>query len=496
MTARTINLKILNIETGQSETLTSGNHLNLDPAWSPDGTRLAYVSTEPNGYYNIYVMELKNGKKGSVSALTSDHRFGRDRLYFGDHDLHISPTWSPDGREIIFVSNRGIPLGSGAIWRAPVVADVMNSSRAQMIHKEETLYRTRPHWSRDGKRIVYSSHLGHQYSNLFVLPAAGGEPYKLTFGEYDSFHPRWSPDGEWIAYVSNEEGLPQLKLLKAWGGTQRLVRISAKRWARPMGKVEVRVVDGETGKPTPARIYQRAADGKSYTPPDSYERLSSLNQPLFHTRGEFVTEVPPGSYSVEAVKGFEYEPAKATANITAGQTASLTLTLRRMVNLKAKGWYSGSNHVHMNYGGNLHNTPENLVFMNAAEDADIIGHQIANKDNRILDYQHYAAGRMTHPASTREQIMHTGQEYRPPFYGHISLFNLKEHLISPFTTGYEGTAIESLYPSNTGYLPVGQAAGRHRSLRAPLWRARSARIRSGRGERSSGGRRPRVNELS
>src|SRR5262245_18747479 len=354
---RTINLKILNIETGQSEALTSGKHLNLDPAWSPDGSRLAYVSTEPNGYYNIYVMELKNGKKGSVSAITSDHRFGRDRLYFGDYDLHISPTWSPDGREIIFISNRGIPLGSGAIWRAPVVADVMNSSRAQMIHKEETLYRTRPHWSRDGKRIVYSSHLGHQYTNLFVLPTVGGEPYKLTFGEYDSFHPRWSPDGEWIAYVSNEEGLPQLKLLKAWGGAQRLVPISAKRWARPMGKVEVRVVDGETGRPTPARIYQRAADGKSYTPSDSYERLSSLNQPLFHTRGEFVTEVPPGPYSVEAVKGFEYEPAKATADITAGQTAAVTLTLRRMVNLKAKGWFSGSNHVHMNYGGNLQNTP-------------------------------------------------------------------------------------------------------------------------------------------
>ena len=45
--------------------------------------------------------------------------------------------------------------------------------------------------------------------------------------------------------------------------------------------------------------------------------------------------------------------------------------------------------------------------------------------------------------------MHVGQEYRPPFYGHISLFNLNEHLISPFVTGYEGTGIESLYPSNT-----------------------------------------------
>ena len=222
----------LNLEINQATALTSGNHLNLDPAWSPDSKRLAYVSTAPNGYFNISVMELHNGEKGNVVAVTRDHRFGRARLYFGDYDLHISPTWSPDGQELIFVSNRGIPLGSGALWRAPVEADVMNSGKAKLIQKEETLYRTRPHWSPDGKRIIYSSHLGHQYTNLFVLPAVGGEPYKMTFGEYDSFHPRWSPDGEWIAYISNQEGLPQLKLLKSWGGQQQLVRIQSKRWSR------------------------------------------------------------------------------------------------------------------------------------------------------------------------------------------------------------------------------------------------------------------------
>jgi hypothetical protein len=45
--------------------------------------------------------------------------------------------------------------------------------------------------------------------------------------------------------------------------------------------------------------------------------------------------------------------------------------------------------------------------------------------------------------------MVTGEEYRPPFLGHISLFNLTDHLVSPFLTGYEGTAVASLYPSNT-----------------------------------------------
>ncbi|PYV10289.1 MAG: hypothetical protein DMG07_21410, partial [Acidobacteria bacterium] len=322
------------------------------------------------------------------------------------------------------------------------------SGKARLVHREQTLFRTRPHWSRDGKRIVYSSHLGGQYSNLFVLPAAGGEPYKMTFGEYDSFHPRWSPDGESIAFVSNEEGLPELRLLGSWGGKLDRVRIRSRRWSRPMGRVAVRVLD-PGGRPTAARVYPRASDGKSYTPAGAYERLSSLNERLFHTTGEFTAEVPPGAYSIDVVKGFEYEPAHAGASVEAGQTANIVVRLARMVDLKAKGWYSGSNHVHMNYGGNLHNTPENLFFMHAAEDADVICHQIANKDNRILDYQHYVAGRRVHPLSTPERIMHTGQEYRPPFYGHISLFDLSDHLISPFTTGYEGTAIESLYPSNT-----------------------------------------------
>ncbi len=384
---KSINLMLMNLETSKSTALTTGDHINIDPAWSPDGRRLAYVSTEPNGRFNILVMEIENGRKGNVIAVTTDNSFGRDRLYVGEFDVHISPAWSPDGKELIFVSNRGIPLGSGAIWRAPVETNVMNSGKAKMIHKEETLFRTSPHWSPDGKRIVYSSHLGHQYVNLFVLPANGGEPYKMTFGEYDSFHPRWSPDGEWVAYISNEEGLPQMKLLKSWGGRQQLIRIVSKRWSRPMGTVTVRVLDGETGLQTPARIYPKASDGKAYTPHDSYERLSALKEHLFHTPGRFTAEVPPGPYSVEAVKGFEYWPAKETIEVKAGQVQSITLTLKRMTNLKAKGWYSGSNHVHMNYAGNLHNTPENLFFMSAAEDMDMI-HRLLRAGERLV----YAPG--------------------------------------------------------------------------------------------------------
>jgi len=151
--------------------------------------------------------------------------------------------------------------------------------------------------------------------------------------------------------------------------------------------------------------------------------------------------------------------SRQTVDVKPGTTTTVTITLRRIVNLKAKGWYSGSNHNHMNYAGNLHNTPENMFLMNAAEDADMISEQIANKDNRVLDYQFYTPGQSQYPLSTKDRVMHVGQEYRPPFYGHMSLLNLTQHLISPFVTGYEGTGIESLYPSNTDILRYAKEQG-------------------------------------
>ena len=142
-----------------------------------------------------------------------------------------------------------------------------------------------------------------------------------------------------------------------------------------------------------------------------------------------------------------------------GQAAQADLELHALTNFSARGWYNGSTHVHMNYAGNLHNTLENLMMMSAAEDQDMVNEQIANKDNRILDHQYFVPGGKAHPLSTRDRVLVVGQEYRPPFYGHVFMFQLRDHLISPFATGYEGTAIESLYPSNTDMFRKAKAQG-------------------------------------
>jgi TolB protein len=453
--SKNINLRLLEVATGESRPLTSGSDLNLDPRWSPDGTRIAYVSTAPDGWFNIFILPIHDGQPGAPIRVTDDNVYHNSRLYFGDHDLHIEPTWSPDGKELIALSNKGIPLGSGALWRFPAVAG--GFAQARVVHREETLYRTRPDWSPDGARIIYSSHLGGEFDNLFLLPADGGEPYKLTFGDWDHFNPRWSPDGTRIVYVSNQHGLTDLRILETFGGDEQTVVIREKRYKRPVGWLEVRVVDAETGEPTPARTYAQASDGKTYVPDDAYHRIGRLREHLFHTHGRFTLRVPPGTMRIEAVKGFEYEPAAQQVTIEADKITRATLVLKRFANLPLRGWYSGSNHVHMNYGGNLRNTPENLLFMGAAEDTAVVGELIANKDNRVLDHGYFRGG--LDPASTPDRLLYFNQEYRPPFYGHISFINLKEHLIEPATTGYEGTAIDSLYPTNTDMFRVARRQG-------------------------------------
>ena len=455
-----VQLELLEVATGETRMLTDDQHVYSDPTFSPDGARIAYVSTRPNGYFNVAVRPIEPGRwAGDEMPISADNDFGNNRLYFGPWDMHTSPAWLPDGNELLLVSNRDVALGSGNVLRVP--AREIGIRDAAAVLREQTLYRTRPDVASDGKRFVYSSTRGaaDQFNNLYVQPTAGGEPYKLTFFDYDAFHPRWSPDDEWIAFIRNDGGLPQLALLETHGGEIRSVEITERRWKRPMGTLSVRTVDAGTGAQTGSRIHLTASDGKFYAPAEAYARLSGQGDHLFHSTGAFTVELPVGETEVTVVKGFEFHPYTTSAEITAGATTSVVIELERMTDMAAAGWYSASTHVHANYGGNLHNTLENLIMMSESEDQDLVLEQVANKDNRVLDYQYFEPGGGPHSTSTPERMVVVGQEYRPPFYGHVFMFGMRDHLLSPFTMGYEGTAIESLYPSNTDMFRKAKAQG-------------------------------------
>jgi Tol biopolymer transport system component len=151
----TIELQLLDLASGAIAPLTANGAVNLDPRWSPDGHRVAFVSSAYAGRWHVYLATLRGGMPGDVARLTEDHESGLPRRYYSRYDHYLSPTWSPDGSELILVSNRGHIHGTGGFWRMRAEA---GSSLVELRY-EETTWKARPDWSPDGKRVVYSSYL-------------------------------------------------------------------------------------------------------------------------------------------------------------------------------------------------------------------------------------------------------------------------------------------------------------------------------------------------
>ena len=97
--------------------MTSAGAVNVEPRFSPDGKRLAFVSTSYKGHFHIFVANFADGSLSNVEQLTPEHVGDLPRYYYSKVDHEISPVWSRDGSEILFISNRGHIHGTGGFWR-------------------------------------------------------------------------------------------------------------------------------------------------------------------------------------------------------------------------------------------------------------------------------------------------------------------------------------------------------------------------------------------
>ena len=418
--------------------LTYLGRVTLDPHWAPDGRTLVFTSgytgawAQGGNSFNIATMPAAGG---TAVQLTHD-RAGQG---FSAATENLSPTFSPDGKSILFVSRRApasgaVVIGSGWLWQMP-----LSGGEPTLVHAEETLYQARPVISPDGSRIAYSSSRRGKYA-IAILPASGGGPIFITKGNADAFMPAWSPDSARIAFVDNSDGgRTALWVVGANGGVPRRVAIRSRRYGYPVGRVRVAIVNpaGDTA----ARIYVRASDGKAYFPTSSFHREQSATRDHYtHVEGAFEVTLPAGTATIEATKGFEYAPVRITVDVRPNETRATTLALRRLVDMPASGWWSGDNHVHASYGGMLDITPEIVAFMERAEDLNVVHDLICNRDNRIFDME-YFEGRpsgVTRP----NRILYYSEEYRPSFYGHVGLLGLKQ-FVWPFYNGARGTAASS-----------------------------------------------------
>jgi Tol biopolymer transport system component len=154
------------------------------PELSPDGKSVAFSKDNPP---DIWILDIE---RDSTSRLTSDPA----------EDSY--PVWSPDGRMIAF---RSVRDGSGNLYVRGV--EVVEQDKP-ILQDEESKYPT--DWSRDGKYLAYFTDKG----DIWALPVSEGDeepkPFRVTDTEFIESDVKFSPDGRWIAYVSNEPGQTQV----------------------------------------------------------------------------------------------------------------------------------------------------------------------------------------------------------------------------------------------------------------------------------------------
>ena len=459
-----IGLYALDLSTLDSRLLTPDSAVSVEPRWSPDGTLIAYVSTAFQGRWHVYVMSVGRGLSGCrpgcpAVRLTEDHDSGLPRYYYSRYDHYLSPTWSPDGRELILISNRGHIWGSGSFWRMRAEP----GAELTQIHDEETTWKARPDWSPDGRRVVYSSYAGRQWNQLWLMTSDGANPFQLTYGDFDATAPRWSPDARKILYVANEGGNTSLRIVSVPGGKVEQLAMDHRHYRAAHAALRVSVVDAATGRPVPARVSITGSDGRSYAPDDAWRHVDDsfdrASRPIeygyFHTGGSSVVMVPHGALRYEVSRGPEYRVVSGTVRISRPRT--LSVRLGRLDDMPAKGWYSGDLHVHMNYGGTYRNTPAHLALQARAEDVHLIENLIVNKEGRMPDLG-YFSGRPD-PVSTASTIIVHDQEFHTSFWGHTGLLGLRSHVLLPGYAGYTGTAAASLAPTNADVIDLAHAQG-------------------------------------
>jgi TolB protein len=451
-----VELRLLDPATGASTRLLANGAVNLEPRWSPEGRRLAFTSTLYQGRWHVFTADVTpDAHAERVTRLTEDRESGLPRYYYNTVDQYFSPAWSPDGKELLVLSNRGHIWGSGTIWRMP--AREGGSAQAREIRDEETTWKARPDWSRDGRRVVYASYFGRQWHQLWLMTSDGANPFQLTYGDYDAVSPRWSPDGRRIVYVSNQSGNTSLRIVEVPGGARGEIRPVHRIYRSPAGRLQLTVA-------SPARVSVTGPDGRSFAPDDVWRhaddgfdrRERRFEYGYFHTTGRAELTLPAGRYTVEVSHGPAWRVDRREVKIAAGRVVPLRVTLRPLDTLSRRGWHSADLHVHMNYGGAYRATPHTLLRQAQAEDLDLVENLIVNKEGRMPDIG-YPVGR--DPVSTAATLIVHDQEFHTSVWGHVGLLGLRDHVLLPGYSGYQGTAAASLVPTNAEVADLARAQG-------------------------------------
>ena len=208
-----------------------------NPAWSPDGKRIAFESHR-DGNWELYVLETQGGR---VTRLTHNPAFDG------------APAWSPDGTQVAFESYRD---GNWEIY----LLDLVTAQLTRLTDDPAGDYG--PAWSTDGRRIAFTSWRDGD-KEIYLMDADGSGQRNLTNIPGDDECPAWSPDGQELAFLSWRDGLTtEVYLMDHMGKNQaRLTRNDVNEWAPTWSPDGREIVCASYDKGEPFEVYDEYRGG-------------------------------------------------------------------------------------------------------------------------------------------------------------------------------------------------------------------------------------------
>ena len=168
---------LVNVSTGAQTPLITGEGSHGSPRWSPDGERLAYISTQSGGGPELHVRWMGSGASANITALP---------------ESPSGISWSPDGTRIAYTAR--VPAKSLSLGSAPPKPDGAQWKEAPMITDAVTY------------RFDGAGYRKPGFTQIFLVSASGGAPRQLTFGDRNhSGTLEWAPDGKTLLISGNRD---------------------------------------------------------------------------------------------------------------------------------------------------------------------------------------------------------------------------------------------------------------------------------------------------
>jgi uncharacterized repeat protein (TIGR01451 family) len=234
------NIWVMNADGSNRTYLTSSTDWEKDPAFSPDGSRIAYTRGEFTNLDDIWVMNANGtgqtnltpgpGQDENAAWSPDGSKIAFESSRGGDWEIWVmnadgsgqtnltnhpgpdtGPTWSPDGSKIAFETSR-----DGAALRTEIYAMNADGSGATNLTQSPGI-EVDPDWSPDGSKIAYATLHPHQ---VHVMNADGSGQTNLSQNSYSDEYPSWSPDGSKIAFTSWRDGHGEIYVMNADGSAQ------------------------------------------------------------------------------------------------------------------------------------------------------------------------------------------------------------------------------------------------------------------------------------